>query len=350
MPFDSAPDRPLAIDLFTGLHGWGEALAAEGWTVIGFDLEDMRAQLGLQRPENVHLVIQDVRTLHGSQFRTADLLVASPPCTEFSWMAMPWSRAKKVARALRGEDEFPEGYRGSRTIAQLTELFDACFRIQREAIEAAGRHIPLIVENVRGAQPWVGKARWAFGSFYLFGDVPALMPITLKASKVPGFRFDGSGGSLKTASVEQTGVKVGGLDWKHPDDPRHRPGQAFNPAAQGQKVRNLTHIRDGAPHTPHLTREVEHFKSPARVSENPPAEGRKGAGAGAEWFDQNTSSLPSASPRRKAASALIAKIPFQLASWIAKVYYPKDEGICSPSGRSVQPLGDHPRGAEREIA
>jgi hypothetical protein len=51
-------------------------------------------------------------------------------------------------------------------------------RIQREASEAAGRYIPLVVENVRGAQPWVGRARWKFGSFYLWGDVPALMPPT----------------------------------------------------------------------------------------------------------------------------------------------------------------------------
>lgn len=37
----------------------------------------------------------------------------------------------------------------------------------------------IVVENVRGAQPWVGRARRNFGSFYLWGDVLALMPITL---------------------------------------------------------------------------------------------------------------------------------------------------------------------------
>jgi hypothetical protein len=46
-------------------------------------------------------VIQDVRTLHGSQFRDAALIVASPPCTEYSYMAMPWTRAKRIAAALR---------------------------------------------------------------------------------------------------------------------------------------------------------------------------------------------------------------------------------------------------------
>jgi hypothetical protein len=56
-------------------------------------------------------VIQDVRTLHGSQFRDAALIVASPPCTEYSYMAMPWTRAKRIAAALRGEGEFPEALR-----------------------------------------------------------------------------------------------------------------------------------------------------------------------------------------------------------------------------------------------
>lgn len=168
--------RPLAIDLFTGLHGWSGGLVAEGFRVIGFDIEDMCAQFGVSRPDHVQLVIQDVLTIHGSQFKDADLIVASPPCQEYSYMAMPWKRAKAIAAALRGEGDFPEGYKGSRTIAELTALFDACFRIQAEACEAAGRHIPLIVENVKGAQPWVGRARASFGSFHLWGDVPALMP------------------------------------------------------------------------------------------------------------------------------------------------------------------------------
>src|SRR4029077_12847901 len=83
------------------------------------------------------LVLQDVLTLHGSQFRNAAVIVASPPCQAYSYRAMPWKRAKALP---------PPSY----------ELFDACFRIQREASEAAGRYIPLVVENVRGAEKWVG--------------------------------------------------------------------------------------------------------------------------------------------------------------------------------------------------
>ncbi len=146
--------KPLAIDLFCGLGGWTEGLMDAGWEVIGFDIE--RHEYGEHRYP-AQLVLQDVMTLHGSQFKDAALIVASPPCQAYSYRAMPWKRAKALGPPCNA-------------------LFDACFRIQLEAIEAAGRHIPLIVENVRGAQPWVGRARWNSGSMYFWGDVPALMP------------------------------------------------------------------------------------------------------------------------------------------------------------------------------
>ena len=129
---------PLAIDLFCGLGGWTEGLLAEGYRVVGFDIE--RHAYG-EAKYPAQLVVQDVLTLHGSQFKDAALIVASPPCQAYSYRAMPWKRAK----ALPPPDN---------------TLFEACFRIQREACEAAGRHIPLVVENVCGAQKWVGRARW----------------------------------------------------------------------------------------------------------------------------------------------------------------------------------------------
>jgi hypothetical protein len=194
--------KPLAIDLFCGLGGWTDGLLEEGYDVIGFDIE--RHQYGEHRYP-AQLVIQDVLTLHGSQFKDAALIVASPPCQGYSYRAMPWKRAK----ALPPPDN---------------TLFEACFRIQREACLAAGHHIPLIVENVRGAQKWVGRARWNYGSFYLWGDVPALMPITFNSAKLNSFRFDGSGRSFQTASVKQYG---GGFGW---DGSPMRQGTSKSPA------------------------------------------------------------------------------------------------------------------------
>jgi hypothetical protein len=146
--------KPLAIDLFCGLGGWAEGFLSEGYRVIGFDIETHDYGTGGYPGE---LVLRDVRSIHGSEFKDAAVIVASPPCQAYSYRAMPWKRAK----ALPPPDN---------------TLFDSCFRIQREASEAAGRYIPLIVENVRGAQKWVGPSKLNLGAFHLWGDVPALMP------------------------------------------------------------------------------------------------------------------------------------------------------------------------------
>ena len=214
--------NPLMVDLYCGLGGWAEGGLAEGYDVIGFDIE--RHEYGEHRYAG-QLVIQDVLTLHGSQFRNAALIVASPPCQAYSYRAMPWKKAKALPPPCNA-------------------LFDACFRIQREASEAAGRHIPLIVENVRGAQPWVGRARWNYGSFYLWGDVPALMP------------------------------------------------QAFNVIKQGG----------------------DWF-----------AESRKGGPGGV------MSCFSSRSPQRKAASAMIAKIPLPLSRYLAATFRPRRQQIHRPA-------------------
>ena len=245
-------DRPSAIDLFCGLGGWTEGLLAEGYRVVGFDIE--RHEYG-DAKYPAQLVIQDVRTLHGSQFRDAALIVASPPCQAYSYRAMPWSRAK----ALPPPDN---------------SLFEACFRIQREAIEAAGHFIPLVVENVRGAQKWVGRARWNFGSFYLWGDVPALMPMARRGSAIKN-----AGGSWYRIAHNTTS------------------GKGQNP--------------DGRPlHTPHMT--------------NPDEHGRK---VGDGWFGKDNPSPMrqhhSKSQKRKEASARIAKIPLALSRHIAAVWKPQ---------------------------
>ncbi len=269
--------KPRAIDLFCGLGGWTEGLLAEGYAVVGFDIEEH--VYGEHRYPG-KLILHDVTRLHGSLFKDVDLIVASPPCQEYSYMAMPWSRAKAKAAAIRADETGAE-------LVRLNRLFDACFRIQSEACAAAGRHVPMVVENVRGAQPWVGKAQGKHGSFYLWGDVPDL-PKTAKGVKVPGFRFDGNGGSFQTASVEGVKVATMGAGWHPPGHPRHVKGLAFNTHAEQA-------IKQGG----------DWF-----------AEARKGDVGG------TSASFGSKFPARKQASAMIAKIPFPLSAHIARHFKP----------------------------
>ena len=202
---------PICYDLFCGLGGWSEAFIAEGYRCVGFDIEAHDYGTG-GYPGT--LILRDVRSIHGSELKDAAVIVASSPCQEFSyWHQFSW-KAQEPKLGIK--------------------LFNEAFRIQREASIAAGRHIPLVVENVVGAQRWVGRAAWHHGSFYLWGDIPAIMP---HGAPIKGFKKD----------MKQT------------------PFSRF----------------------------------------------------------------PSRSLRRKAASAMIAKIPYPLAAHIARCYKPKPMEVCA---------------------
>lgn len=144
-------EPPLVIDLCCGLGGWAEGFLALGFRVIGFDIERL--------PYPGQLVLQDVRTLDGSRFRGARVIVASPPCQEFSRHDQPWTRKRNPPP--------PD-----------MSLVESCFRIAKEA------GVPLILENVRGAVPYLGPPIARYGYRYLWGDgVPALIPYAKRYRK-----------------------------------------------------------------------------------------------------------------------------------------------------------------------
>lgn len=246
--------KPLAIDLFCGLGGWTEGLLAAGYNVVGFDNE--RHEYG-EHKYPAQLVLQDVLTLHGSQFKNAALIVASPPCQAYSYRAMPWKRAKALP-------------------PPANTLFESCFRIQREASDAAGCHVPLVVENVVGAQKWVGRARWHYGSFYLWGDVPALMPMTRGRKNAGGSWFNVAHNTTSGKGQNPDGRKNPGIEL----------GDVGFNVASAQK---FGHMVEGVKYE----RSAEDKRSHIGV-------------------------------KRKFASAMIAKIPLELSTWIGRAWFPQE--------------------------
>lgn len=136
--------KPIAYDLCCGSGGWAAGLIAAGWHVIGYDIDPMPGYPGEFRQRSV-------LEMSGDEMRDGSLIVASPPCQEFSRHDQPWTRAKNPPP--------PD-----------LSIWKACLRIASEA------GLPIVIENVRGAQRFVGKAKARVGSFYLFGDVPSGPP------------------------------------------------------------------------------------------------------------------------------------------------------------------------------
>lgn len=392
-------NKPLAVDMYCGLGGWTKGLLAAGYRVVGFDItrhvyalpdsipdgdgvknpgyeadsyrgkawnDECAKRLGLMGKEKrpltrlvqypAQLVLQDVLTIHGSQFKDAALIVASPPCQNYSYLAMPRSRSKPQqctaccnvlgdrVKETCAKCDSTGWFHNSKAAKELRKkwetegpdnrLFDACFRIQREAIEAtrtecrecgvarclteiqrcesqlmageypaemeglllglndwtrelrllrvAGcsnchgegsttRYIPLIVENVRGAIPWVGPSKANYGSFHLWGDVGMV-----------GNRIIANGQQLRV------------------------------PRKAAEKVPSLI---DG--------RRTDVGKGARFTSRDCGVEA--GTKIGGDWFSDPNSTCRkhgSRSNARKAASAMIAEIPFELAKFIGDAFYP----------------------------
>lgn len=128
------------LDLFCGRGGASAAMRDRGWDVIRIDND----------PSFEPDVVADLTTWSWTG-EPIDLLWASPPCEEFAREWMPWSKTGK---------------------APSMDLVNAVYRLVEEIQPRWW-----IIENVKGAQPWIGKARWVRNPVYLWGNFP---PIDLK--------------------------------------------------------------------------------------------------------------------------------------------------------------------------
>lgn len=69
----------LVLDCFCGLGGWSEGLHQAGFDVKGIDIVDVGYPF--------ELILADIRTLNGNDFKGIDLIVGSPPCRDFTKLA-----------------------------------------------------------------------------------------------------------------------------------------------------------------------------------------------------------------------------------------------------------------------
>jgi hypothetical protein len=315
---------PLCVELYCGSFGWSAGWLELGGRAIGVDLEHCPHHGPV--PLGADLILQDVRTLHGAQFHDAALILCSPPCQFFSRMAMPfkcpWNREKFECR---------------RNLA-LT-LFWQCWRIQQEASEAKGEYIPMVVENVKGAQNWVGRAMANFGPYYLWGDVRRVGNRVVKAVAVPQFGMPAVAAE-RSQKFNPDGTEHGQRSWFKIADSKNRgsknnggswfaigsPGQSnLGKNPDGRKVPMYSDPRQNGGKGAHLTSPRENAERRQQIALQ---DGKHdGVKNGNDWFGSGEDCSEqrkhgSRSDSRKAASAAIARIPYPLSRHIAEVYFP----------------------------
>ncbi len=139
------------LDLFSGRWGWSRAFAARGWECVGVDL--VRPT---ETPDMCRFIQEDVLMLElmgPAWINQFDFICVSSPCEQFSVHGMPHFWPNPC---------YPE-------------LGIKLFNHARALCEASG--LPYVMENVRSAQKFVGRAAHHCGPFFLWGSgVPPLMP------------------------------------------------------------------------------------------------------------------------------------------------------------------------------
>lgn len=131
------------LDLFAGLGGFSAAFEKRGHEVVTLDND----------PQFKTDIIMDIREYHPDGH--FDVVLASPPCQEFSKSSLPpsWPSVQRYG------------------CHPSTDLLDEAVRVIREADPTYW-----VIENVRGAvkffEPLLGRPHKVVGSRYLWGIFP----------------------------------------------------------------------------------------------------------------------------------------------------------------------------------
>lgn len=141
---------PRLLDLFCGRWGWSRAFAARGWECIGIDKVTPP-----ENPPGCSFLQWDILFLSPACILDykPDFIVASPPCQEF---------AKYRLRCFWPDPPYPR---------MGMELFNHTRGLCWDS------DIPYVIENVLGAEWFVGRAHQHCGPFYLWGTgIPPILP------------------------------------------------------------------------------------------------------------------------------------------------------------------------------
>jgi len=173
------------LDVFAGMGGWSIGFYREGFECIGIDLVDVGYPY--------RLVLADVKDYCPKEH--FDVVVESPPCTEFSHLTM-----LSYKRGQRGPPDPDKGI----------QLVKEGIRIKDEV-----KPVYWVIENVYGAipylQPLLGKPMLLAKPWVLWGNLPNFMfdfePRRRGDTKMSHtFEHTGKGGDIFGKAGGRTGI------------------------------------------------------------------------------------------------------------------------------------------------
>ena len=132
------------LDLFCGLGGWVQSFPKD-WDITGYDIIDFSQEYPFKF---IKCDLMEYNNFPGN----VDLIVASPPCTEFSKSSLPKSWACNRNKEPDIENALKLFSRAKEIINQVKPEY-------------------WIIENVRGSVKFVGKEDYKIGSRYLWTNI-----------------------------------------------------------------------------------------------------------------------------------------------------------------------------------